>query len=147
MLEERGHRRGAANESSRLDGLLTEAVTGAGAHIGAAYLLDEGGQVLQMAAVTGLPAPIARAWSRVRTGDPIPIAVAVREQRLIWITGREQLAREFPEAALTLPYHFAAALSPRLRRRPGLRRDHDAVARRPHPRADRAAARGHRAGL
>ncbi|MET8862989.1 SpoIIE family protein phosphatase [Nonomuraea sp. NPDC004580] len=112
MLEEHGHRRGATNESSRLDGLLTEAVTGAGAHIGAAYLLDEGGQVLQMAAVTGLPAPIARAWSRVRTGDPIPIAVAVREQRLIWITGREQLAREYPEAALTLPYHFAAALSP-----------------------------------
>ena len=112
MLGDHGQARGAANGSSRLDGLLIEAVTGAGAHIGATYLLDETGEVLQMAAATGMPAPIARAWARIRTGDPMPMAAAVREDRLVWITGREQLAREFPEAALTLPYHYATALSP-----------------------------------
>ncbi|MFB4271703.1 SpoIIE family protein phosphatase [Nonomuraea sp. GTA35] len=103
---------GAANGSSRLDKLLVEAVISAGAHIGAAYLLDDTGQILQMATEVGLPAPIARAWSRIRTRDPVPIAVAVRERRLIWISGREHLAREFPAAALALPYPFAAVLSP-----------------------------------
>ncbi|UBU10205.1 SpoIIE family protein phosphatase [Nonomuraea gerenzanensis] len=98
--------------SSRLDELLIDTVTATGAHIGATYLLDDSGQVLQMAAEVGLPAPIARAWARVRTKDPVPIAVAVRERRLIWISGRQHLAREFPAAALALPYPFAAALSP-----------------------------------
>ncbi|MBF8187193.1 SpoIIE family protein phosphatase [Nonomuraea sp. K274] len=60
----------------------------------------------------GLPAPIALALARIRTNDPMPIAVAVREQRLIWLSGREELARTFPAAALTLPYHFAVAVSP-----------------------------------
>ncbi|TYB52984.1 SpoIIE family protein phosphatase [Nonomuraea sp. PA05] len=94
------------------DELLIETVSGTGAHIGAAYLLDDSGQVLQMAAEVGLPAPIARAWARIRTKDPVPLAVAVRERRLIWISGREHLARDFPAAALALPYPFAAALSP-----------------------------------
>ncbi|AQZ70095.1 hypothetical protein BKM31_03580 [[Actinomadura] parvosata subsp. kistnae] len=92
--------------------MLIDAVVSTGAHIGAVYLLDDSGQVLQMVSEVGLPAPIARAWARVRTKDPVPIAVAVRERRLIWISGREHLAREFPAAALALPYPFAAALSP-----------------------------------
>ncbi|MGR6916801.1 SpoIIE family protein phosphatase [[Actinomadura] parvosata] len=101
-----------ANGAARLDELLIDAVVSTGAHIGAVYLLDDSGQVLQMVSEVGLPAPIARAWARVRTKDPVPIAVAVRERRLIWISGREHLAREFPAAALALPYPFAAALSP-----------------------------------
>nr|WP_206068790.1 SpoIIE family protein phosphatase [Nonomuraea sp. FMUSA5-5] len=92
--------------------MLIDAVVSTGAHIGAVYLLDDSGQVLQMVSEVGLPAPIARAWARVRTKDPVPIAVAVRERRLIWVSGREHLAREFPAAALALPYPFAAALSP-----------------------------------
>ncbi|MEV0612714.1 SpoIIE family protein phosphatase [Nonomuraea sp. NPDC050404] len=103
---------GAANGSSRLDELLIEAVIATGAHIGAVWLLDDSGQVLQMDTEAGLPAPIARAWARIRTKDPVPMAIAVRERRKVWITGREHLAREFPAAALALPYHFAAALSP-----------------------------------
>ncbi|MCF6473042.1 GAF domain-containing protein [Nonomuraea sp. MG754425] len=83
-----------------------------GAHIGAVYLLDDSRTVLRMVAEYGLPAPIARAWSRVRTRDPVPIAAAVQERRLVWISGREHLAREFPGAALSLPYHFASALAP-----------------------------------
>ncbi|WP_043617687.1 SpoIIE family protein phosphatase [Nonomuraea candida] len=112
MREEDVSAAGAASASSRLDELLVETVSGTGAHIGAVWLLDDSGQVLQMESEVGLPAPIARAWARVRTKDPVPIAVAVQERRLIWITGREHLAREFPGAALALPYHFAAALSP-----------------------------------
>ncbi|MFB4275535.1 MULTISPECIES: SpoIIE family protein phosphatase [unclassified Nonomuraea] len=103
---------GAASESSRLDTLLVEAVSSSGAHIGALYLLEAHGEVLHMAAEIGMPAPVARAWARVRKQDPVPIAAAVREERLIWLSGREHLANEFPGSALALPYHFAAALSP-----------------------------------
>ncbi|MFG1707785.1 SpoIIE family protein phosphatase [Nonomuraea sp. M3C6] len=101
-----------ANGSPRLDTLLIEVVSSTGAHIGAAYLLSDDRQVLLMDTELGLPAPIARAWARIRTNDPMPIAVAVRERRLIWLTGREHLARAFPAVALTLPYHFAAAIAP-----------------------------------
>ncbi|SEG91643.1 PAS fold-containing protein [Nonomuraea solani] len=112
MRDERTSGPGAADESQRLDDLLIEAIICAGAHIGAVYLLDEDCEVLQMTTELGLPAPIARAWSRIRTNDPVPVAVAIRERRLIWISGREHLARDFPAAALALPYHFAAALTP-----------------------------------
>ncbi|MEO3870046.1 SpoIIE family protein phosphatase [Nonomuraea sp. B12E4] len=101
-----------ATHSPRLDDLLAEAVSGTGAHIGAAYLLAEDGRVLLMDAALGLPAALARALSRIRTNDPVPIAAAVREQRLIWLSCREQLARSFPVAALTMPYHFAVAAVP-----------------------------------
>ncbi|TMR94973.1 SpoIIE family protein phosphatase [Nonomuraea basaltis] len=103
---------GAATGSSRLDELLLEAIVSTGAHIGAVYLLAEDGQVLRMDAQLGLPAPIAKAWSRIRRNDPIPAAAAVREGRTVWLSGREDLARMFPTAALALPYHFAAAISP-----------------------------------
>ncbi|WP_433430176.1 SpoIIE family protein phosphatase [Nonomuraea sp. CA-141351] len=98
--------------SSRLDELLVEAVVSTGAHIGATYVMDKNGEVLRMDAQVGLPGLIAKAWARIRTSDPVPIATAVRERRLLWLAGREDLARMFPAAALSLPYHFAVAASP-----------------------------------
>ncbi|MEV0385418.1 SpoIIE family protein phosphatase [Nonomuraea sp. NPDC050643] len=112
MLDGSTSHPGAANDSQRLDELLIQAAVNAGAHIGAVYLLDEAHRVLQMVTQVGLPAPIGRAWSRIRTNDPLPVPASVRERRLIWISGREQLAREFPAAAMGLPYHFASAFAP-----------------------------------
>ncbi|SDH59617.1 SpoIIE family protein phosphatase [Nonomuraea jiangxiensis] len=103
---------GVATGSPRLDDLLAEAVTGTGAHIGAAYLLAEDGKVLLMDTALGLPATMARALARIRTNDPVPIAAAVRERRLVWLSCREHLARAFPVAALVMPYHFAVAAVP-----------------------------------
>lgn len=102
----------AATASSPLDELLAEAVASAGAHIGVVYLLSEDGEMLLMDAELGLPAPIAKAWARVRKNDPVPVAAAVRERRMIWLSGREHMARKFPAAALSLPYHFAVAICP-----------------------------------
>ncbi|TDE34172.1 GAF domain-containing protein [Nonomuraea mesophila] len=105
---------GETSESSRLDDLLIEAVAGAGAHIGMAYVLDKGGHVLALESAVGIPGSIARAWARIRVrrNDSIPIAVSVRDKRLIWVDGREELARAFPAAALALPYHFALVTAP-----------------------------------
>ncbi|MET8002596.1 hypothetical protein [Nonomuraea glycinis] len=103
---------GAAATSSRLDDLLIEAVFSAGAHFGSLYVLAAGGHLLQMQATIGLPATIARTWATVRVHDSTPVAVSVREQRLIWFSDRVALARAFPAMALSLPYHFAMAASP-----------------------------------
>ncbi|SDJ96036.1 Serine phosphatase RsbU, regulator of sigma subunit [Nonomuraea maritima] len=100
------------SSSSQLDELLIAAVTEAGAHIGGIYLLDEGGEVLRLENAFGMPAPLAHAWAQIRTKDPLPIADAVREQRLLWIGGREQLARDYPGTAVALPYHFSCVLIP-----------------------------------
>ncbi|TDD02422.1 hypothetical protein E1292_23660 [Nonomuraea deserti] len=79
-----------------------------------AYVLDKGGHVLEMESAVGIPGSIAKAWARIRvkTDCSMPIAVSVRDQRLIWVGGREELARAFPAAALALPYHFAAVTTP-----------------------------------
>ncbi|MEW9549023.1 SpoIIE family protein phosphatase [Nonomuraea sp. NPDC050783] len=95
----------------RLDDLLIQAVTGTGAHIGAVYLLAGDGRLL-MDVQLGMPASIALAWARLRSDDPLPVATAAREGRLIWVSGREDLARQFPAVALTLPYPFAMAACP-----------------------------------
>ncbi|HEX4817167.1 MAG TPA: SpoIIE family protein phosphatase [Nonomuraea sp.] len=100
------------DSAPRLHELLIKAIIGTDAHIGALYLLADDGELLMMDAQLGLPAPIAKAWARVRKNDSLPIAAAVRERRLIWLAGREHLARAFPAVALSLPYHFAAANVP-----------------------------------
>ncbi|QYC43241.1 Phosphoserine phosphatase RsbU [Nonomuraea coxensis DSM 45129] len=108
MREHAAHRPGRAG----LDDLLIRAITDAGAHIGIVYLLADDGRGLVMDVQLGMPEPIAMSWARLRVGDPVPAARAVREDRLVWISGREDLARQFPSAALSLPYHFAVAVRP-----------------------------------
>jgi hypothetical protein len=88
------------------------AVFGAGAHFGIVYVLDAHHQLLQMETTIGLPVALTLTWSRIRTNDPVLVAASVRERRLIWLSDRVALAREFPAAALALPYHFAVAASP-----------------------------------
>ncbi|MEV4292417.1 SpoIIE family protein phosphatase [Nonomuraea bangladeshensis] len=103
---------GAAIASSRLDDLLIEAVFSVGAHLGVVYVLDPGDGLLNMEASVGVPAATARVWARLRTSDPAPVALAVRERRLLWLGDRVALARAFPAAALALPYHFGLAAVP-----------------------------------
>ncbi|WP_336204348.1 SpoIIE family protein phosphatase [Nonomuraea sp. LPB2021202275-12-8] len=95
-----------------LHDLLIEAINDAGAHIGALYLLGEDRELLVMEAELGFPTMIARAWARVRGNGSVPVAVAVRERRLVWLADQEDLARSFPGAALVVPYHFSAAAAP-----------------------------------
>lgn len=92
--------------------MLVEVATSTQAHACILYLLSEGGHLLVMDAALGLPSPIARAWARVRTNAPVPIAAAVRERRVVSLANREALAREYPSAAVALPYPFAVAATP-----------------------------------
>ncbi len=82
------------------------------AHSGAVYLLAPDQPVLEMAVMAGMPRAFAAPWERVGLSAPIPVAQAVRERRLVWVGGEEEMARRFPRIAVVLPYPFALAALP-----------------------------------
>ncbi|SEP73944.1 Serine phosphatase RsbU, regulator of sigma subunit [Streptomyces sp. yr375] len=65
-----------------------------------------------MAVVAGLPRSFAAPWERVGLNAPIPVAEAVRERRLVWVGGEEDMALHYPRIAVVLPYPFALAALP-----------------------------------
>ncbi|WP_030619728.1 SpoIIE family protein phosphatase [Streptomyces fulvoviolaceus] len=82
------------------------------AHSGAVYLLAADEPVLEMAVMAGLPRAFAAPWERVGLSAPIPVAEAVRERRLVWVGGEQDMARRYPRIAVVLPYPFALAAVP-----------------------------------
>ncbi|MER6072585.1 SpoIIE family protein phosphatase [Streptomyces sp. NPDC001817] len=82
------------------------------AHSGAVYLLRPDEPVLEMAVHAGMPRAFAAPWERVGLSAPLPVADAVRERRLVWVGGEEQMASCYPRIAVVLPYPFALAALP-----------------------------------
>ncbi|MER6621716.1 SpoIIE family protein phosphatase [Streptomyces sp. NPDC000931] len=82
------------------------------AHSGAVYLLSPDHPVLEMAVMAGLPRAFAAPWERVGLSAPIPVSDAVRERRLVWVGGEEEMARHYPRIAVALPYPFSLAALP-----------------------------------
>ncbi|MFF7640544.1 SpoIIE family protein phosphatase [Streptomyces canus] len=82
------------------------------AHSGAVYLTAADEPVLEMAVMAGLPRAFAAPWERVGLSAPIPVAEAVRERRLVWVGGEQEMARRYPRIAVVLPYPFALAAVP-----------------------------------
>ncbi|MFJ6656650.1 SpoIIE family protein phosphatase [Streptomyces sp. NPDC091377] len=91
---------------------LIEMMEGTEAHSGAVYLLAEDQPVLEMAVMAGLPRDFAAPWERVGLSAPIPVADAVRERRLVWVSGEEDMASRYPRISVVLPYPFAVAALP-----------------------------------
>ncbi|MDH6622355.1 GAF domain-containing protein [Streptomyces sp. LBL] len=82
------------------------------AHSGGVYLLAADGPVLEMAVMAGLPRAFAVPWERVGLSAPIPVADAVRERRLVWVPGEQEMAAHYPRIAVVLPYPYALAAVP-----------------------------------
>ncbi|MDO0924519.1 SpoIIE family protein phosphatase [Streptomyces sp. TG1A-8] len=82
------------------------------AHTGAVYLLRPDEPVLEMVVMAGMPRAFAAPWERVGLSAPIPVADAVRERRLVWVGGEEEMARRYPRVSVVLPYPFALAAVP-----------------------------------
>ncbi|MFF3201190.1 SpoIIE family protein phosphatase [Streptomyces sp. NPDC002962] len=91
---------------------LTSMMDAVGAHSGAVYLRPGDEPLLEMAVMAGLPRSFAAPWERVGLSAPIPVAEAVRERRLVWVGGVEDMARRYPRIAVVLPYPFALAAVP-----------------------------------
>ncbi|MGP2437843.1 SpoIIE family protein phosphatase [Streptomyces sp. JW3] len=91
---------------------LAEMMEDTRAQAGAMYLLAADPPVLEMAVMAGLPRVFAAPWERVTPHAGVPVADALRERRLIWIAGEEEMARRYPRVAVVLPYPFAMAALP-----------------------------------
>ncbi|NUS58139.1 MAG: SpoIIE family protein phosphatase [Streptomycetaceae bacterium] len=76
------------------------------------YVTEPDQPVLRLVALCGVPVEFAEPWRRVRLTAPVPVADAVREERLVWVGGPDDLARNYPRAAVALPYRFALAAAP-----------------------------------
>ncbi|MFH8974918.1 SpoIIE family protein phosphatase [Streptomyces sp. NPDC017890] len=95
-----------------MDAAMAAVVRESGAFGGLLYVLPPGDDALWQVLVAGVPQEFATPWMRVALTDPMPVADAVRERRLVWVGGREEMARRYPRPALVLPYDFALAATP-----------------------------------
>ncbi|TXS52327.1 SpoIIE family protein phosphatase [Streptomyces sp. t39] len=95
-----------------MDTALTDLLGECGASAGLLYVLAPDGDALWLVVMTGAPPEMAGPWRRVALHDPVPVADAVRERRLVWVGGQEEMARRYPRPALVLPYDFALAAAP-----------------------------------
>ncbi|WP_406466993.1 SpoIIE family protein phosphatase [Streptomyces hirsutus] len=95
-----------------MDAAMAAVVRETGAFGGLLYVLPPGDDALWLAIVAGTPHEFVAPWRRIALSDPMPVADAVRERRLVWIGGQEEMARRYPRPALVLPYDFALAAAP-----------------------------------
>ncbi|MFC5801874.1 SpoIIE family protein phosphatase [Streptomyces formicae] len=96
----------------RLAGPLRCAVQEVGATAGFIFLLPPGERVVRLAMVTGASWRIAAPWARVATDASTPLTDAMRERRLEWVAGQEEMASRYPKMGLALPYDFMLAAAP-----------------------------------
>ncbi|OSP33076.1 hypothetical protein B7767_37785, partial [Streptomyces sp. 13-12-16] len=71
---------------------MAAVVRESGAYGGLLYALPPGEDALWLVMVAGAPHELATPWRRIALTDPMPVADAVRERRLVWIGGQEELA-------------------------------------------------------
>ncbi|GGQ07011.1 hypothetical protein GCM10010266_33200 [Streptomyces griseomycini] len=102
----------AVSLDDALGASLADTVRGTGASVGALYLSEGATGVLCLVWLCGLPAEFFAPWQRLPPAGPAPVADAVREDRLVWIGGQEEMARRYPRTAAVLPYPFALAAAP-----------------------------------
>ncbi|MGV4886577.1 SpoIIE family protein phosphatase [Streptomyces viridosporus] len=103
---------GAASLDEALGASLADTVRSTGASAGGLYLREEATGMLHMVWLCGLPVEFFTPWQRLPPDSPVPVADALREDRLVWIGGQDELARQYPRTAAVLPYPFALAAIP-----------------------------------
>lgn len=96
----------------RLETALVEVMLEVDASAGALFLLPAGERVLRLAVLCGAPQEIAAPWERIPMKDPNPIPDAVRQRRLVWLNGPEEVARRYPRLGIALPYDYVLAVVP-----------------------------------
>ncbi|MER7570126.1 SpoIIE family protein phosphatase [Streptomyces sp. NPDC048523] len=102
----------AAGDHGDLDAVFAQTVRRTGASIGALYLLTPDERLLSLDVLCGAPPEFAAPWARVPTASPAPVAVAVRENRLVWVGSQEEMVRAYPRTAVVLPYPLALVAAP-----------------------------------
>ncbi|KUM84938.1 MULTISPECIES: SpoIIE family protein phosphatase [Streptomyces] len=102
----------AVADSDDLDAVFAETVRRTGASIGALYLITPDERLLRLDVLCGAPSEFAAPWARIPLAAPAPVAVAVRENRLVWVSSQEEMVRAYPRTAVVLPYPLALVAAP-----------------------------------
>ncbi|NBM14501.1 SpoIIE family protein phosphatase [Streptomyces sp. GC420] len=94
-----------------LDQTLVDTMQRVGAHAGALYLLEPGGEILSAEVGTGIPPRFARPLFRLRLSarHADPLIEAVRGRKLVWVPSSEEYARRYPQPAMAFPHQYAMA--------------------------------------
>jgi GAF domain-containing protein len=103
---------GAGSLEDALGAALADTVRGTGASTGGLYLIDDAEPVLRLVALCGLPVAFTAPWQRLPLTAPVPVADAIRDDRLVRIGSQDEMARRYPRAAAVLPYPFALTAAP-----------------------------------
>ncbi|MEV6008056.1 SpoIIE family protein phosphatase [Streptomyces sp. NPDC051976] len=82
------------------------------AHMGGFYVLSEDQQSLDLVMTLGAARQFTSPWRRVGMAAPIPVAEAVRDGRLVWVGGADEMMRTHPRVAVTMPHAFCLAAAP-----------------------------------
>ncbi|WP_412080058.1 SpoIIE family protein phosphatase [Streptomyces sp. SJL17-1] len=96
----------------RMAAVLTGLVRDTEASVGLVYLLVPGERMLRLVLISGLSREIAAPWVRIPADAPIPVADAIRERRLVWLSGLQEIAHHYPRLGIVLPYEFMLAAAP-----------------------------------
>ncbi|MFI8186738.1 SpoIIE family protein phosphatase [Actinacidiphila glaucinigra] len=111
VVQRHGVRRPAAG-LGRLTGLFGRLVRDTDAAVGMLYVLPPGERVLELVALSGMSWWIAAPWARTGVGDLSPVADAVRQRRVVWVGGPDEMARRYPRIGLTTPFETVLAAAP-----------------------------------
>ncbi|MFF1899691.1 SpoIIE family protein phosphatase [Streptomyces sp. NPDC058206] len=97
-----------------LDQIVARTVADTGAHAGAFFLLEPGGEVLVLDASLGMPTGFVGLLRRLRVAAAAdgPLAEAILQRHLVWVASGEEFARRYPPLALTFPFVGAVAATP-----------------------------------
>ncbi|MCO5988690.1 SpoIIE family protein phosphatase [Actinoallomurus spadix] len=95
-----------------LDGELAAMVRRTGAATGSVYLCSDGRRDLRLAAICGVPEALIAPWERMPLDRSCPLWDAVREDRLVWVSGQGDMVRLYPRHAAAMPYRYALAALP-----------------------------------
>ncbi|MFD5232890.1 SpoIIE family protein phosphatase [Streptomyces qaidamensis] len=101
-----------------VEAAFADSVRRTGASLGALFLLEADRRLLRLQLLSGAPAEFAAPWSQVPLTAPAPVADAVREERLVWVSSHEQMAHAYPRTAMALPYPLAMVAAPVIGVRP-----------------------------
>ncbi|MEU5199052.1 SpoIIE family protein phosphatase [Streptomyces scabiei] len=91
---------------------LAAAVRRTGARFGGVYLLDPAETTLGLIALCGVPVDAFAPWWRSPFSVHGPSQDAIRNDRLVWVSSLEDLARCYPRVAAGIPYQVAFAVHP-----------------------------------
>ncbi|MBT2483035.1 SpoIIE family protein phosphatase [Streptomyces sp. ISL-94] len=89
-----------------------DVVAAVGGYAGGVYLRSGTPDLLLLAAITGLPAPLFRPWQRMQVNRPYPVAEAFRSGQAVHLSDAESAMRRFPQLMAGMPFPFASLYQP-----------------------------------